>query len=118
MNEAAQPTPTMIAAGDQVGGIGRMGDPDRADHGEQGHCGNRAARAEAVEPHTDRQLHGEQREEEGAARPADLAGAETEIARQLGRDHGIGDAVELAEAGDRRSAAAIIGNFDAMARRP
>jgi len=46
-------------------------------------------------------LHREQGEEEGAARPAELARAETEIAREFGRDHAVGDAVELAETGDR-----------------
>ena len=118
MKEAAQPTPTTIAAADQVGGVGGDGDPQRADHGKQRQRRHRAARAVAVEPHADRHLHREQREEEGAARPAELARAEAEIARQLGRDHAVGDAVELAEAGDRRSAAASSGNFDAMARLP
>jgi hypothetical protein len=87
-------------ADDQVGGIGRVSDPDRADDGKQRHGRDGAPRAEAVEPQADRQLHREQREEEGAARPADLPGAEVEVSRQLGRDHGVGDAVELTEAGD------------------
>ena len=60
-----------------------------------------ARRTVAVEPHADRHLHCEKREEEGAARPTELARAEAEVARQLGRDDAVGDAVELAEAGDR-----------------
>ena len=89
------------AATDQVDGVGGGRDPQRAQHGQHRQRGHRAARAVAVEPHADRHLHCEKREEEGAARPTKLPRAEAEVARQLGRDDAVGDAVELTEAGDR-----------------
>src|SRR5262249_57942032 len=88
------------ASADQVERVGRGGDPNRARHRKQRKRRYRAPCAVTVEPHADRDLRGEQREEEGASRPAELAGAEPEVAREFGCDHAVGHAIELAEAGD------------------
>ena len=90
------------AAGDQVGGVGRRGRstaspawraatapppcggaPKRSNHMPTGICTANSAKKKAL-----------------PAQPSWRA-LRAEVARQLGRDHAVGDAVELAEAGHR-----------------
>ena len=74
--------------GDQVGRVGNK-EIHRPHDGKKRHGRHCAPRAEAVEPEADRKLHGEHRQEECAARPAELPGIEMEVAHEVGRDHGV-----------------------------